>query len=467
MLKEGNRFIRQAQIATDLGATALSFYMAYALRAQVGDIQLKPFSSYFFLLYFIIPAWLFLLLYYRSYQSIRVKNLPQTLAPVLKAVLAGGFILMAAFFFFKLHHISRALIIMFLVLDFFLLASIRVCLYLFTHFVRKKGYNYRSILIVGSGKRAEAFASILDGHKEWGLRIIGFVDYDEICRRKVDNNRFIGNLNQLPEILTSNQVDEVIFVVPRSGLDKIEKEVLLCEEIGIKASITADFYSHKLAKGSYEELQGWPMLAFTPYPRIEEWFVLKRAFDVAFSSLVLVLCAPVFAVISAAVKFGSSGPVFFRQTRCGMNGRQFNLLKFRTMVADADKMKSSIQHLNEMSGPVFKAKNDPRLTGIGKILRKYSLDELPQLINVLKGDMSLVGPRPPIPSEVEKYDMWQRRRLSVRPGLTCVWQVSGRNNIGFEQWMKLDLEYIDNWSLSQDFKIILKTIPAILRGTGV
>jgi exopolysaccharide biosynthesis polyprenyl glycosylphosphotransferase len=467
MLKENNRFIRQAQIALDLGVTALSFFAAYKLRSMVGDVQLKPFSSYFFLLYLIIPVWLFLLLRCRCYQSIRVKSLPQTLAPVMKAVFAGGFILMAAFFIFKLEYISRALIIMFLIMDFALLSSIRAAVYLFSRYVRRKGYNYRSILIVGSGKRAEAFANILDAHKEWGLRIIGFVDYNEICQGKANCRRFIGNLSELPDILISNQVDEVVFVVPRSGLDKIEKHVLLCEEIGIKASISADFYPHKLASGSFEEIHGWPLLAYTPYPRIEEWFVLKRAFDIAFTSAVLLVSAPVFAIISLAIKLGSPGPVFFKQKRSGLNGRHFNLLKFRTMVADADRMKASIEHLNEMSGPVFKATNDPRVTGMGKLLRKYSLDELPQLINVLKGDMSLVGPRPPIPAEVEKYDMWQRRRLSVRPGLTCVWQVSGRNNIGFEQWMKLDLEYIDNWSLLQDFKIILKTIPAVLRGTGV
>lgn len=467
MLKENNRFIRQAQITVDLGVTVLLFFAAYKLRAMVGDVQLKPFSEHFPLFYLIIPVWLFLLLYYRCYQSIRVKSLPHTLVPVLKATFLGGFILMATFFIFKLEHISRALIIIFLVMDFAVLASIRVFLYFFFHFVRKKGYNYRSILIVGSGKRAEAFSNILSQHKEWGLRIIGFIDYNEICQSKIKCSRFIGNLSQLPDILTSNQVDEVIFVVPRSGLDRIEKYVLLCEEIGIKASISADFYQHKIAKGSYEEIHGWPLLAFTPYPRIEEWFVLKRAFDITFASILLLFCAPILAAVIAAIKLGSPGPVFFSQKRAGLNGRHFNLLKFRTMVSDADNMKASIEHLNEMTGPVFKTKNDPRITGIGRLLRKYSLDELPQLINVLKGDMSLVGPRPPIPAEVEKYDMWQRRRLSVRPGLTCVWQVSGRNNIGFEQWMKLDLEYIDNWSLKQDFKIILKTIPAVLRGTGI
>lgn len=467
MLKENNRFVRRAQVAVELGVTALSFYAAYALRNQVGDIRLAPFSDHLFLLYLIVPLWLFLLLYCRCYQSIRVKSLFQILAPLSKAVLLGGFFLMAVFFIFKIQHISRALIIIFLVLDFLALASIRVLLFMFVHHVRKKGYNYRSILIVGSGERADSFAKVLDRHKEWGLRIIGFVDYDEICHRKVDNSKFIGNLGQLQDILTSSQVDEVVFAVPRSGLDKIEKYVLLCEKIGIKASITADFYSHKLAKPSLDDLEGWPMLTYNPYPRIEEWFVLKRAVDLTFAFVVLFLSAPVLLLISAAIKLGSTGPVFFKQTRCGMNGRQFNLLKFRTMVTGADRMKSSVEHLNSMSGPVFKAKNDPRLTRIGKVLRKYSLDELPQLINVLKGDMSLVGPRPPLPDEVAKYDIWQRRRLSVRPGLTCIWQVSGRNDIGFEQWMKLDLEYIDNWSLSRDFKIILKTIPAVLRGTGV
>ncbi|MCC6503771.1 MAG: sugar transferase [Deltaproteobacteria bacterium] len=467
MLKESNRFIRHAMTATDLGVTVLSFYVAYILRNQVGDVQLKPFSEHFFLLYLIVPVWLFLLFYFKCYQSIRIKSLRHILTPTLKTVLAGGFMIMSFFFAFKIMHISRALILMFLVIDLALLVSIRVCLYLFVHYVRTKGYNYRSLLIVGSGRRAEAFASILDKHKEWGMKVLGFVDYEESASKRVYNSRLIGSFSQLPEILTSNQIDEVIFVVPRSGLDRIEKQILLCEEIGIKASITADFYSHKLAKGSFEELQGWPLLAYTPYPRIEEWFVLKRAFDVAFASAVLLLSAPFFIAITLAVTLGSPGPVFFRQTRCGMNGRQFDLLKFRTMVMNADKLKSSIEHLNEMSGPVFKAKNDPRITGVGRFLRKYSLDELPQLLNVLKGDMSLVGPRPPLPEEVARYDMWQRRRLSVRPGLTCIWQVSGRNNIGFEQWMRLDLEYIDNWSFSQDFKIILKTIPTVLRGTGV
>ncbi|MDP2689601.1 MAG: sugar transferase, partial [Deltaproteobacteria bacterium] len=200
---------------------------------------------------------------------------------------------------------------------------------------------------------------------------------------------------------------------------------------------------------------------------LEGALAAKRAADIVLAGTALLFTLPFFLLASLLVKLSSPGPVFFRQERCGLNGRRFDLLKFRTMVENADGLKDAIAHLNEMSGPVFKIKKDPRVTPVGRFLRKYSLDELPQLINVLKGDMSIVGPRPPIPAEVVKYEIWQRRRLSVRPGITCFWQVNGRNKVGFDDWISLDLKYIDNWSFKQDMKIILKTIPAVLRGTGV
>lgn len=194
--------------------------------------------------------------------------------------------------------------------------------------------------------------------------------------------------------------------------------------------------------------------------------MIKRAVDIVFSSLFLLAFSWVYLAIALAIKLTSRGPILFRQERVGMNGRRFTFYKFRSMVVDAEKRKAELQHLNEMDGPVFKIKNDPRITRVGRFIRKYSLDEFPQMWNVLTGDMSLVGPRPPVPSEVEKYESWARRRLSVRPGLTCLWQVSGRNSINFEQWMKLDLTYIDNWTLGLDFLILLKTVPAVLGGRG-
>jgi exopolysaccharide biosynthesis polyprenyl glycosylphosphotransferase len=193
---------------------------------------------------------------------------------------------------------------------------------------------------------------------------------------------------------------------------------------------------------------------------------IKRVIDILASATALLLLSPLMIVVALIVKFTSRGPILFKQLRVGRNARPFNMLKFRSMIANAEELKAKLMQQNEQSGPVFKMSRDPRITPIGRFIRKYSIDELPQLINVLRGEMSLVGPRPPVPSEVAKYEAWQRRRLSVRPGLTCVWQVSGRNQISFEEWMYLDMQYIDHWSLAQDVQLILKTVPVVLTGRG-
>ncbi len=208
------------------------------------------------------------------------------------------------------------------------------------------------------------------------------------------------------------------------------------------------------------------MLTLSSTPNNLLPLLFKRGLDIIVASIALLLFAPFFIIISLLIKLTSEGPVFFIQERCGLNGRRFPMLKFRTMVQDAEVLKANLAGMNEVSGPVFKMKNDPRVTWIGKLLRKSSLDEFPQFLNVLKGEMSVVGPRPPVPSEVKNYDSWQRRRLSMRPGITCVWQISGRSNIGFEEWMRLDLKYIDNWSFWLDLKIIAKTIPIVLLCKG-
>ena len=209
-----------------------------------------------------------------------------------------------------------------------------------------------------------------------------------------------------------------------------------------------------------------PLLTFSTTPYSQLQLMLKRGLDVLPSAVLLVLGLPVVSLIALMVKISSGGGVLFRQTRCGLNGRSFTLYKFRTMVADAEERRRDLEHLNEMNGPVFKLRSDPRVTWLGRFLRKFSLDELPQLWNVLRGDMSLVGPRPPIPEEVAQYQRWQRRRLAMKPGLTCLWQISGRNQIDFDRWMELDLEYIDSWSPMLDFEILLKTIPVVLSGRG-
>jgi exopolysaccharide biosynthesis polyprenyl glycosylphosphotransferase len=227
-----------------------------------------------------------------------------------------------------------------------------------------------------------------------------------------------------------------------------------------------DLFPHTRARVELEDLDGMPLLSFATTPTSQLKLMLKRTLDVVLASLLLLIALPIVSVIALMIKATSGGNVLFRQTRCGLNGRFFTLYKFRTMVEGAEERRRELLHLNEMNGPVFKLRSDPRVTAFGRFLRRFSLDELPQFWNVLRGDMSLVGPRPPIPEEVAKYQRWQRRRLAMKPGMTCLWQISGRNNLDFDRWMELDLEYIDSWSPTLDFKILLKTIPAVLSGKG-
>jgi exopolysaccharide biosynthesis polyprenyl glycosylphosphotransferase len=239
------------------------------------------------------------------------------------------------------------------------------------------------------------------------------------------------------------------------------------QELGIRTRFAMDLFPHVRARVQLEELDGMPLLTFSTTPTSHLQLMAKRVLDVGLSGLLLGLGLPLVVLIGAAIKLTSGGgSVLFRQTRCGLNGRIFTLYKFRTMVRDAEARRRDLQHLNEMRGPAFKLRRDPRVTRLGRLLRKFSLDELPQLWNVLRGDMSLVGPRPPIPEEVAQYERWQRRRLSMKPGLTCLWQISGRNEVDFDRWMQLDLEYIDSWSPMLDLKILMKTIPVVLSGRG-
>jgi exopolysaccharide biosynthesis polyprenyl glycosylphosphotransferase len=308
---------------------------------------------------------------------------------------------------------------------------------------------------------------LVQKHDEWGLKIIGLVDDEkDMLGKNIYGNKVIGLLKDIPVILNMQVIDEVIFIVPRKWLSVIEESLLACEARGVKATIAADFFNMKIAQSMSSEIEGIPLLGFRTTVG-EEWqLLLKRLFDIIFSAMGIIFGLPLFTATAIAIKWLSPGEVAFKQVRIGLNGRKFVMYKFRTMVNGAEDKKREITSFNETNGPTFKMRNDPRITKFGNFLRRTSIDELPQLFNVLKGDMSIVGPRPPIPSEVKKYEVWQRRRLSMKPGLTCLWQANGRNNVDFDKWMRLDLEYIDNWSLGLDFKILLKTIPAVLFSIG-
>ena len=322
-------------------------------------------------------------------------------------------------------------------------------------------------MLVGTGPRAERFIAMLKSHPEWGFKIVGLID-DDMSR--VNKHFFginvIGALRDLADILRRRTIDEVIFIVPRTWLQRIQQSIAICETLGIKASVAADLFDLRIAQAKQDDLGGFPLLSFESTLAKEWQLLLKRAVDLVVSVAGMILILPVFLIVAAVIKFSSKGPIFFRQRRMGLNGRVFTCYKFRSMLKGASKKLDEFKHLNEMDGPVFKIKKDPRITFVGMFLRKISLDELPQLFNIFMGNMSLVGPRPPIPSEVKKYELWQRRRLSMRPGLTCLWQISGRNKISFDRWMELDLQYIDTWSLWLEFKILIKTIPVVAFGIG-
>ncbi len=472
MLKENNNILRKVQMALDACITGASFFLAYFIRNHGGSAlihHLDPLPHYLFLLYIILPLWIILISFNGGYDSIRCKGLAPSLWPACKSVLMGGCLLMATIFVFKLELISRGLIFLFIFVNILLLTIYRTSLYFFFQHIRRKGRNFRKVLIIGTGPRAQAFAGTVQSHPEWGIKVEGFLDIEPAkVGHTILGAKVLGVIDDLQKILTESLVDEMVFVGPRSWHQYLDRIIVLGEDIGISTRIACDFnQKQNLTRINFNTLDRWPLLTIMPPPHYGELYTVKRALDIAFSGLVLVVLSPVLLVVALAIKLTSPGPVLFKQERCGLNGRRFMLLKFRTMTQDAESQKTGLEHLNVMSGPVFKIKSDPRVTAVGGFLRKFSLDEFPQFINVLRGDMSIVGPRPPLPQEVERYDYSQRRRLSVRPGLTCLWQVKGRNKIGFYEWVKLDLEYIDNWSISLDLKIILKTVPAVLKGSGL
>jgi exopolysaccharide biosynthesis polyprenyl glycosylphosphotransferase len=364
----------------------------------------------------------------------------------------------------KEHGYSRMLIGLYFLSAAALLALVRFGSVIVAREYRRRGFRLRYYAVVGCGDLAREIVTTISSRPEWGLNLAGFITDD--AEPTFPDCVILGPLDRLDRILDEHVLDEVIFAVPRARLPAVESAILLCEEQGVAVRISLDILRYGRSKMLLTDIDGLPMLAFTRTPSDLIALGIKRTFDVVVSACVLLLLSPILAAVAVAIRLDSPGPIFFRQRRVGLNGRPFVMLKFRSMYADAEARLESLRALNEMSGPVFKMTNDPRVTRVGHFIRKTSLDEFPQFWNVLVGDMSVVGPRPPIPAEVQKYQRWQRRRLSVRPGITCTWQISGRNDIDFDQWMALDLAYIDGWSLTSDMWICLKTIPAVLMARG-
>jgi exopolysaccharide biosynthesis polyprenyl glycosylphosphotransferase len=335
--------------------------------------------------------------------------------------------------------------------------------------LRRSVAGFRNFLLVGDGPEVAEIARSLESYETRGMRLYGFVRVQggnvEALPSGLTRSYPVVTLSELPDLLRRQVIDEVIFAVAKEDLEKLEEAFLLCEEEGVKTRVLLNFFPQSVSKVYLERLGSKPLLTFSATPE-DESLLLKRAFDFIMALIALVVLSPLLVILAVLVKLSSPGPIFFSQTRCGLGGRKFTLYKFRSMRANADLLREELEALNEVDGPVFKIKNDPRCTPVGRFMRKFSLDELPQLVNIIKGDMSFVGPRPPLPEEVEKYERWQRRRLRMHPGLTCLWALEGRSKLSFRRWMELDLEYIDHWSMLLDWKIILKTVPIVLLGRG-
>jgi exopolysaccharide biosynthesis polyprenyl glycosylphosphotransferase len=462
----------------DLSLTALSFPLAYWIRMRVltrmlgsGVVQpaIYPFSSYWPLFIGILVIWFLAGHFLRVYRDIELRNRQQLVGDAAKVVLLGVVALNTALYFFRADYISRAFVLTIAAVDLVLMAMGRLVLLGGSKRLRERFQRFHYCLIVGVGRNARELAFLIEQSEPLGLRLIGFVNPgNEVsaAASELKSQYRVFALADVYSILQNHVVDEMLFAVGNDELESLEGLIDRCHKEGIRTRVDLGFFPRTFPRVHLENLRHVPLLTLGSTPNNEFALFAKRASDLVLSALALIVLSPLFLVIAILVRLTSPGPILYRQTRCGLNGRRFSLYKFRSMVANAEELRPALEAFNELEGPAFKMKNDPRCTPLGRWLRKFSLDELPQFWNVLVGDMSFVGPRPPLPQEVEKYAPWQRRRLRMRPGLTCLWTIEGRNRLSFDRLVQFDLAYIDNWSLWLDLKIFLKTIPHVASGRG-
>jgi exopolysaccharide biosynthesis polyprenyl glycosylphosphotransferase len=418
----------------------------------------------------LLIGWLVIFNALVHYEINRFTRLRSELADVFKATSVAAFFLMMVSVAFSFERIDNRTILLVWASSTTLAMLSRVAARGFLTALRRSGYNYRHLIIVGCNAEAINIAARIDRLPELGYKIAGFVTEDPPDASHLDagpGRPILGGLKDIQSILETGPVDEIMICLPiRDHVAPIFEIVRLAKELGIVVRIFPDAAgSAILTRLHLERFDGDHVVTL-----FREQLLLhllgKRVLDMVVSFACLVAFSPMLLAVALAIKLSSPGPVLFVQKRVGMNKRTFTLYKFRSMYVDAELRREGLAHLNEMDGPVFKIKNDPRITPVGRFIRKTSIDELPQLINVLRGQMSLVGPRPPLPDEVDRYDWLYRKRLSIKPGITCFWQISGRNHISFQRWMELDRQYVDNWSLWLDIKLLAKTIPAVLFQRG-
>ncbi|PKQ63099.1 hypothetical protein BZG02_10050 [Labilibaculum filiforme] len=414
----------------------------------------------------IIAIWYTLIKELNLGKMLRVKTYSELFAEYFAlVVISSGLLYLGSLFL--IDSVPTLILALFACLNLIMLFGFRMLSYRIFKLLRGKGYNTRNVLIVADDESYLHFIDRMLFIRDWGYNVWAIMSDGKQIKTKYESHvRVLHEHFQLSEIIDANVVDEVIYCKGKFDNEEVRALIYACSEVGVTFRVYSELLSVVSKQSHLTYFKELPFLTFSNTTKNYFALKVKELLDFLFSFFIVVLISPVLLAIAVAIKIEDGGSIFFRQKRVGLNGRIFDCLKFRTMVENAEALRVKLENLNEQSGPVFKIKNDPRVTRVGRFLRKTSLDELPQFFNVLKGEMSIVGPRPPIPSEVQQYKRWQRRRLSMKPGITCIWQVSGRNNIPFEEWMKLDMLYIDTWSLKLDLMLFLSTIKVVFTGEG-
>jgi len=479
MLRENAVNLAAIHRVLDLFLVFVSFATAYQVKLNLLPPELAGLATgpnYYLIAFLAVVVASFVFRLVGFYEPYRKQRFHQIAFKVFKAVFGTFAGLVLILYLLHVQGISRLLFLLFGAVLLTLLLLSKGVIYHTLAYYRSRDYNLKNILIIGTGDRARRVVEAVLRSAGAGYRILGCLipaqagpaEQQSSCR----DIPALGPVSSLPQILTSHVVDEVVLATDLENVPQIGEYIQFAEQLGINVRIVPDFQLQKImyrpetARVFMDQFAGLPTIALSTVPQRRGELLAKSFMDYVIAGTGIVVLSPLFLALALIIKATSRGPVFFVQQRVGLYGRLFKMFKFRTMVENAEEIKKQLADRNEVDGPVFKITDDPRITPIGRFLRRTSLDELPQLFNVLRGEMSLVGPRPPIPAEVGQYEPWQRRRLSMKPGITCIWQVSGRNNIDFDTWMKLDLEYIDNWSLFLDLKILAMTVKAVLSCNG-
>lgn len=470
------RFLLRALTFLYLGLMVFSFGLSTILLVSHWHASLGSFLTVrvklvnFVVFAFVLFAWHFVFSLCGFYISQRLTSRMSMAIDTAKATTLASLMLFVIARLFMIKMVSPSFMLFFWFTSSAVVITARLSVRYMLCQLRLHGRNLRHVLILGTNGRAVEFARRIEGDPELGYRVLGFVDqhWDGQQHFLQTGYRLCCNFDGLAEYLRRNVIDEVAMYLPvRSFYEYTSQVAALCEQHGIKMRFASDIFNLKIARAYADEINGDTHITAHSGSTDNFAIMVKRALDIVISFGLLVAFAPLLLVVALLIKFTSEGPVMFTQERVGLNKRRFRIYKFRTMIPNADKMLAQLESLNEAGGPTFKIKNDPRMTSLGRMLRRTSIDELPQLFNVLKGDMSLVGPRPLPVRDYEGFNEdWQRRRFSIRPGITCLWQVNGRSSITFEKWMQLDLQYMDEWSLWLDLQILARTVPAVLKGSG-